>query len=524
MNFNRLIHHSLHRAYLPSYDSPSRSIQQVAWILLQSPNLVDIDMNNIDLKDVRDIQALPTVIHGLSKLQKLRIHVSLPRDEWAFLGSTLFFSCPPSLRYIWIGMYYNGARHNDGDPEQFAITPTPPRRQEPLCELRSFYIQELLSTTTDEFLSHFQHFPALEELHVPKLSGTMMSFATVAQFITSHCPNLHSITQANYQRGSYTPISLKITEIMAPQTIRKLNCIQYLEETARLQDLSNLFRRHSTTFRSIELSPCWGIRSSTLRTILCECRALEEFVVIQAETHNHCGIDLADAVAAPWACTNLERLFLVVNILDCNEFSSPSATMTAAETTISGQKKEVDNTVNGDRVEVMSTEPWRPYYARKAPIVLTAKEEEQFRLLEMFYRQLGALTQLEFLCLKAKLDTDFTVEEEEEEPWLTYQRHSMPAMLSLGDVTTNRPGFLHLFSKWKRLKSLFGSVALDTAETLRTVGLTEVQFMVAQWPKLNQVEFMLGMEEEDGDDDKEEKAQSALEWLQESRPDIEIVF
>ncbi|KAG0279731.1 hypothetical protein BGZ95_000394 [Linnemannia exigua] len=527
MNFNRLIHHRLHRAYLPSYDSRSRSFQQVAWVLRQSPNLIDIDMNNIHLKDVRDIQALPTVIHGLTNLRKLRMHVALPRAEWAFLSSTLFFSCPPSLRHLWIGMFYNGASNNGGDPEQYAITPTPPRRQEPLRELRSFYVQEVLSTSTDEFLSHFQHFPALEVLYIPKVTGTMMNFATIAQFIASHCPNLHSIVQDSYQPGSCTPICLRIAEIIAPQTLQKLHCVQCFESTAHPQDFSNIFRRHSITFRSIELSPCWSIKSTTLRTILCECRALEEFVLIQAEAPNHCGIDLVDAVAAPWACTNMERLFLVVNILDFSESSSPSATTTAVVTTGYGHAEEVDNTDNGDRVGATETEPWRPYYARKTPIVLTAKEEEQFRLLEMFYRQLGALTQLKFLCLKAQLDTDFVEEgeDENEEPWLNYQRNSMPAMLSLGDVKTNRPGFLHLFSKWKKLKSLFGSVALDTAETRRTVGLTDVQFMVAQWPKLNQAEFMQNIEEEEKEEEGDvEKEQSALEWLQEARPDVEIVL
>ncbi|KAF9135558.1 hypothetical protein BGW39_002306 [Mortierella sp. 14UC] len=525
MNFDRLIHHRLHRAYLPSYDRRSRSIQQVAWVLRQSPHLVDIDMYHIDLKSIRDIQALPTVIHGLVKLRKFRIRIALPRPEWAFLGSTLFFCCPPSLRHLKIEMYYNGSSNNGGDPELFTISPTPPRRQEPLRELRSFYIQEVLSRTTEEYLSHFQHCPALEELHISKFSRTSMNFTTITQFIATHCPKLHSLTQDSYQPGSLTPLSLRIMEIMTPQMLQKLVCIQYIEGLSSPHEYSILFRRHSTTLRRLELSPCWSIKSTTLRTILCECQALQAFVLVQAETPNHCGIDLVDAVAAPWACTSLVRLFLVVNLLDCRERSS-------SFTAVAGHGDE-DNMGYDHRVETMVTEGWKPYYAREAPIVLTAKEEEQFRLLEMFYRQLGSLTQLEFLSLKVQLDTDFTQTQEAEddngveEPWLNYQRNSLPGMLSLGDDKSNRPGFLHLLSGWKNLSCLYGSVALDAAETRRTVGLADMQFMVAQWPNLSQAEFMLTIEEDDDDDDdgdEAEQGQSALEWLQESRPDIEIIL
>ncbi|KAF9901055.1 hypothetical protein EC991_006566 [Linnemannia zychae] len=234
-----------------------------------------------------------------------------------------------------------------------------------------------------------------------------------------------------------------------------------------------------------------------------------------------------DAVAAPWVCTSLVRLFLVVNLLDCRECSSP---YTATETLSTTLGYEGDDRMDdGNLGATQHTEEWKPYYARETPIVLTAKEEEQFRLLEIFYRQLGSLTQLEFLSLKVQLDTDFTQTQDEDYnggdgPWLNYQRNSLPGMLSLGDAKHNRPGFLHLLSGWKNLSSLYGSVVLDAAETRKTVGLADVQYMAEQWPKLRQAEFMQTFEEEDVEveDGEEQGAQSALEWLQESRPDIEI--
>ncbi|KAF9331066.1 hypothetical protein BGZ91_012260 [Linnemannia elongata] len=424
MNFNRLIHHRLHLAYLPSYDSTSRSLLQATWLIHQSPHLVDIDMDHVGLESFRDIQTLPTVIYGLHKLRKLRLHFSLPRSEWGFLGTTLFFSCPPSLRHLRIEMFYTN------------------------------------SALTDP-----------EELHIPKIGDSGLDIATITRFIGSHCRNLRSIAQDSYQPGQALPLSLGILETMAPQSLQKLNSIQCFEREIIQNDFSGLFRRHSTTLRSIELSPCWQIRSNTLRTILCECRSLEEFVMIQADSPSHCGIDLVDAVAAPWVCTNIVRLFLVVNLQDFREPSPPYTitTMAAANT---GQ----------------------------------------------------------YISLKAQLDTDFGDDNwvNEMQQWLIYQRNTLPGMLSLGDPKTGRPGFLHLFSGWKKLKSLMGSVALDTAETRRTVRLREMKFMLEQWPALTQVEFMQAEEPEveelvagDGDG---EGGPTALEWLQDERPDIEIVL
>ncbi|KAG0073087.1 hypothetical protein BGZ89_012155 [Linnemannia elongata] len=522
MNFNRLIHHRLHLAYLPSYDSTSRSLLQATWLIHQSPHLVDIDMDHVGLESFRDIQTLPTVIYGLHKLRKLRLHFSLPRSEWGFLGTTLFFNCPPSLRHLRIEMFYTNSALTD--PGLLAISPTPPRREEPLLELRSFFVQRVMATTTQEFLSHFQHCPALEELHIPKIGDSGLDIATITRFIGSHCRNLRSIAQDSYQPGQTLPLSLGILETMAPQSLQKLNSIQCFEREIIQSDFSGLFRRHSTTLRSIELSPCWQIRSNTLRTILCECRSLEEFVMIQADSPSHCGIDLVDAVAAPWVCTNIVRLFLVVNLQD---FREPPPPYTITTTTAANTGREDDN---GDWNGAAGMEAWKPYYERKGPIVFTAKEEDQFRSLELFYQQLGQLTHLEYISLKAQLDTDFGDDNwvNEMQQWLIYQRNTLPGMLSLGDPKTGRPGFLHLFSGWKKLKSLMGSVALDTAETRRTVQLREMKFMLEQWPALTQVEFMQAEEPEveelvagDGDG---EGGPTALEWLQDERPDIEIVL
>ncbi|KAF9143988.1 hypothetical protein BGX30_014183 [Mortierella sp. GBA39] len=525
MNFNRLMHHRLHLAYLPSCESTSRSLLQATWLIHQSPHLVDIDMDHIDLESFEDTQTLPTVIYDLHKLQRLRLHFSLPRYEWGFLGTTLFFSCPPSLRRLRIEMFHNNSALTDPCPP--AVSPPPPRRQEPLLELKSFFVQRVMTTTTQEFLSHFRHCPALEELHIPRISNPELDIATITQFIGSHCPNLRSIVQDSHQAGRGLPLSLGILETMAPHSLQKLNCVQFFEQETLQNDFSGLFYRHSTTLRSITLSPCWQVRSNTLRTILCECRSLEEFVVIQAESPSHCGIDLVDAVAAPWVCTNIVRLFLVVNLQDLRE-PSPSSTITTTEATITGCEDG-----NGDRDGAAGMGAWKPYYKRKGPIVFTAKEEDQFRLLELFYQQLGQLIQLEYLSLKAQLDTDLGEDDlmNGMQTWLTYQRNTLPGMLSLGDPKTGRPGFLHLFSGWKKLKSLMGSVALDTVETRRTVRLQEMKFMLEQWPALTQVEFMQ-VEEPEVDEEEEVVVvgdggggePTALEFMQDERPDIEIVL
>ncbi|KAF9934671.1 hypothetical protein FBU30_000995 [Linnemannia zychae] len=133
-----------------------------------------------------------------------------------------------------------------------------------------------------------------------------------------------------------------------------------------------------------------------------------------------------------------------------------------------------------------------------------------------------------------QLDTDLTNETnqgeneegEEGEDWSFYQRNAMPGMLNLPDTTTGRPGFLHLLSGWKNLESLVGSVALDNAETQYTVGVTDMKTMIEQWPKLSHAEFMLHgvMAWENRSEDGEKRPQLALDWLQETYPEFEIIL
>ena len=75
--------------------------------------------------------------------------------------------------------------------------------------------------------------------------------------------------------------------------------------------------------------------------------------MIQADSPSHCGIDLVDAVAAPWVCTNIVRLFLVVNLQDTRE-PSPSSTITTTSATITGREDD-----NGDIDDAAGMGAWK---------------------------------------------------------------------------------------------------------------------------------------------------------------------
>ncbi|KAK3846476.1 MAG: hypothetical protein J3R72DRAFT_520258 [Linnemannia gamsii] len=108
-----------------------------------------------------------------------------------------------------------------------------------------------------------------------------------------------------------------------------------------------------------------------------------------------------------------------------------------------------------------------PYYTRPPPSTLLSGESREFVFLRALYHQIGELTELQFLDLKADVPdrpasaTYGGVLEDR------YQKVTLPRLLSLGDRRTGRVGYLHLLKGLKKLEVLQGSMYADTPETMR---------------------------------------------------------
>ncbi|KAF9138102.1 hypothetical protein BGX30_009589, partial [Mortierella sp. GBA39] len=202
----------------------------------------------------------------------------------------------------------------------------------------------------------------------------------------------------------------------------------------------SMFQRHSSTLREISLNGYMRIDSKVVQTILVECEALESFKV---HCPNYCDprplcLHLEDAIEIPWASTRIQELQLAIAIPERPLFLP------------------VDGTT--------------PYYNRPPPTTLSVEETQQFKDLESFYRQIGKLTQLRRLDLRAHY-YDPTGKRDRSR---AFGSNAFPGMMNLGGEKTGRPGYLQLLGGLTKLKTLVGSVAADTKETMSflTLGLT----------------------------------------------------
>lgn len=211
-------------------------------------------------------------------------------------------------------------------------------------------------------------------------------------------------------------------------------------------------------------------------------------------------VTLADAVAFKWASRKLKRLELTVVFSGMNE------------TAIS---KTYDNFSYGHIMYDDSNDAYAPYHLSQGPFVPTDSERALFPMLERFYRKLGELTELEYLDLRATPTPSTPASSRESRMSL----RSFPGMLSLGNESAGRPGYLRLLEGWKKLKYLKGSMQVYTAETSMTVGQDEFAWMVDNWPCLRQAAF-LPPTSEYWDRDYERRPE--ILWLKDSKPRLMI--
>ncbi|KAF9092139.1 hypothetical protein BGX23_004588 [Mortierella sp. AD031] len=213
---------------------------------------------------------------------------------------------------------------------------------------------------------------------------------------------------------------------------QQLEELKYSGFSSDLSDpaVSLSIQRHSATLRRILLNRHLSLGRVSLSVIFKECSNLD-VLRIKCGTDEGLYLHLTDATEFPWAFTKLSKLSL----------------------SISG-------------CELLTDDPeHQPYYSRPSRISLSEPEKQHFARLEGLYRQIGELTELQFLDLKMA-----TIQQGQDQ---SDESKSFPAMLSLGDTWTGRQGYLRHLSGLKNLEVLAGSVSVDTEEAKVTMGWRE---------------------------------------------------
>lgn len=137
------------------------------------------------------------------------------------------------------------------------------------------------------------------------------------------------------------------------------------------------------------------------------------------------------------------------------------------------------------------------HLSRPTPLFLKENEKRRFKKLELFYRQIGRLVNLEILRLEGAQwnRSDYI----SKTPYfrIEYRMFWFPAVLSLPRSEKKWPGYLHELSGLKRLRELQESVGTMNFETERTLMLEEAEIMSQCWPLLEVIEFRCGKSEQE---------------------------
>ncbi|KAK3814548.1 MAG: hypothetical protein JOS17DRAFT_446414 [Linnemannia elongata] len=472
--------------FLPSYRDPKAIITQICWIIDSNRHLLDVDLASILLKDRRDAHLLTRSISGLQKLQYLTLELvqweGAPEGVMPRVGTDIIFACSPTLREISITSKWEDPSESlvfmdeyifspPGTPqpwekrdEECGLTTTMLTRKGFLEDLKSLLLGHFFEETTEEDLrSMLRHCPNLTTVVMPAISE-IHNIRQLASDVAEYCPRLSDLSNDGLSGGGdeIRELLLWVLRALPPQQVTRFRCGGIPTFTIHgLDDAGSLFRRHSSTLREILLNGCQNVDSKAIQAIVIVCGALERLTIVRSmdgDQRQRC-LKLEDAIEFPWACTRIQELRLTIAIPD-TPLHHP------AEGTV-------------------------PYYHRPLPTTLSAEETQQFRDLESFYQQLGSLTELERLDLRA-LFFDPSGDREVSGNFLV---NAFPGLFSLGKKEMGRPGYLQLLGGLTKLRGLSGSTCLVLEETEVTVGMDEIEWMNRYWVALEKAHFGKGGQE-----------------------------
>ncbi|KAK3831935.1 MAG: hypothetical protein J3R72DRAFT_454493 [Linnemannia gamsii] len=472
--------------YLPTYRDPKAIITHVCWIIDSNPHLLDLKLNGFIIKDCRDARLLTTSIFGLQKIKALSIEVTrwedTPGHTVPQVAVDIFFACPSTLQTLRIVSNEVDQSESEIFTEEYTTTvpgtpqlweksdkacgwtPTSPlpRRKGPLRGLKSLTLGNVDEQFTEQDLcTVLQDCPNLTYFNMPIISD-LANIPRLAEQISQNCPKLSDLSCPLYGGGGteVRELMVRIIQALPPQQVTHFSCCgDTFFVVQGLGDAKSLFQRHSTTLRQVSFSACQNFGSKAIQAILVECQALDRlcmrWTTVDARNNQHHNLRLEDAIEFSWACTRIRELTLTIAIPEGPFFHSTA----------------VDGAV--------------PYYSRTPPITLSDTEQHQLAQLETLYRQLGALTGLRSLWLRA-----ITFDPDGHHPGSTdFRQHSFPGLLNLCCLKTGRPGFLHHLGGLTKLMRLRGSFRATTPETRVTIGMEEVIWMDRHWPELESVSF-----------------------------------
>lgn len=460
---------------------------QACWLISLSNRLTNLSFHGVELESELVVRVLCRTITQLYRLKHLELSPRHNQETSIQVCRAIFLSCPPSLESL---IYLNldiGDRpgvpavemdllssHGDGWAQgvlQLRETPLEHLKRLVLPGMRLGYRTEAIDWVVEQC-------PALEAFDVPCFANASVGDA-VSSLLKERCPKIRHLSVRRPYLGYRGGGAMSVMEKIPEHRLETFYFKGYIDEWPLQLELA--FSRHTETLREIRFVLCRRMNSSTLKTILTSCQALVH-LEIQGTHLNNIHLSLEDAIDSEWICHNLENLHIAFDM---------------------GQ--------HGD-VSLSSSQVFKAPSAGGGSMTLTLDEEADedglvyWESLETLYRMIGSLTRLTVLNLKV-LAFDSRGKE------LDYTSTTIPGLLTLGDGSHSRPGFL----------SLRGAVRADTPGSMLIMGQNEIEWMVDHWPLLDLVEFLpTGHENKAIVSSTEEAIPPHLRWLQHHRPGIRL--
>ncbi|GJJ72958.1 hypothetical protein EMPS_05316 [Entomortierella parvispora] len=347
----------------------------------------------------------------------------------------------------------------DGDSDGFIMTSRP-------MSLRKMAIRGDLSGPGNLiWLPLLRKCSQLSTIWVDIFTDTAME--QLASALSSSCPQINELAlQCMTARPQE---DAKVASVIQASAAWKSMSLSFFHGLGPLSTEALL--KHSSTLESVVLEECDGFGSDDIQAVLSSCPNLRVFRAMTSNGLQFTStvyLDAREMIDSPWVCHKLEELKLEIT-----GFARPDQKIDQYSQPLTGPLH--DGTIQG------------------------------FDLQQIVYKQLGKLTRLKVLWLgHDKQDLD---DEENYFP-LPDGRFQFidPEVQHACLEFSLRSGLGHL----QGLKDLC-VLNLDRMKT--RVGLGEVQWMVAQWPKLEKI---IGLVIQG------EPTPKYVQWLYDNRPDIDL--
>ncbi|KAF9084814.1 hypothetical protein BGX29_002322, partial [Mortierella sp. GBA35] len=289
----------------------------------------------------------------------------------------------------------------DWDCDQGPLVP----RTTPLPRLKTLHVPTTPRPHLPVVLrSLLQHSPSLEQLYLSHLDKAAEGLEPIIDSLAVQCPQLSSLT---FQTGCSGEYLMRIMEIVPEQGLKTFRCRYICDSDS--ERMMTVFMGHSTSLQRIELTHCSRVASTVIQSVLTTCTGLEVLRVRERNPQGAVSLTFAHAVEHDWVCTNLRKLTLSVWI-----------------------------TQNG-----------------RNPNIWTKDDYQHWEDLGRFYAQIGALTRLEVLNLKAIGQPDLANPKSFLSPYET----CLPGLLALEDPASEglQIGHLSRLGGLTKLRELRGS-------------------------------------------------------------------